>query len=414
MYVDAPVGGVPTGDTRELSVVYLIGDFGKPSEPFRDLVAGMSRDVSTLRGGELRTSPMILELGDNLYEEGLPHDLGLPGAQDEVDKLRAIASAFTDVRHEDGQVPIVLIPGNHDYNNDALARQDNLGDISRWYFLDELGIEGADAWTQVPGDPRGFADAAALLGHLEGDVAAHAEFMAPLRVPHTDPDVYAVAVDSELMLGLYAEGHDELAAAYWAELDRVMAAAPEGAWLMIAAHHPPVTYGKHGEPSFGNWVFGQGYPQFPYAWQKALAASLPLGIALAIVVHPAAVLVAAMPPFSTVFATHRKQDVGSVHYDRYAAALLERAVRHDIDVVLAGHDHNTQVIELAALDGFDGDTLLVVTGAGSKVDPVRRGPGTVAYLSNYSWVRMAQYPRGLSFEIIDRQGGSRYRYDLSR
>ena len=62
----------------------------------------------------------------------------------------------------------------------------------------------------------------------------------------------------------------------------------------------------------------------------------------------------------------------------------------------------------------DGDTLLVVTGAGSKVDPVRRGLGTVAYLSNYSWVRMTQYARGLSFEIIDRQGGSRYRYDLSR
>lgn len=414
IYVEAPVGGVPTGETRELSVTYLIGDFGKPAEPFRDLVAGIGADVSTLRGRDLRTGPMILELGDNLYEEGLPQDLELPGAQDEVDKLREIAAAFSEVRHDSDQVPVVLIPGNHDYNNDALVRKGNLGDISRWYFLEEMGVEGADAWTHVPGDSRGFADAAALFDHLEGDAAAHAEFMAPVRVPHTDPDVYVVAVDSELMLDLYDGGHDEIVTAYWDELGRVMDAAPDGAWLVIAAHHPPVTYGKHGEPSFGNWVFGQGYPQFPYGWQKALAVSLPLGVVLGVLVHPAAVVVAAIPPVATVFATRRKQDVGSRPYDRYAAALLDRAERHDVDVLLAGHDHNTQIIELAALDGFAGDTLMVVTGAGSKVDPVRRGPGTVAFLSDYSWVRMAQYPRMLSFEIVDRSGGSRYRYDLSR
>ena len=43
-------------------------------------------------------------------------------------------------------------------------------------------------------------------------------------------------------------------------------------WVAIAAHHPPVTYGKHGRPSFGNWVFGQGWPQFPAAWPEAMAA----------------------------------------------------------------------------------------------------------------------------------------------
>ncbi len=412
--MEAPVGGVPTGETRELSAVYLIGDFGKPSEPFRALVAAISADAAVLDDQSPRSAPMILELGDNLYEDGLPHDLDLPGAQDEVDKLRALAVAFADVRYAGAQVPLVLIPGNHDYSNNALARKGNLGDISRWYFLDELGVVGAPAWTHVPGDPRRFANAAELFDHLDGDPAAHAEFMAPVRVPHTDEDIFMVAIDSELILDLYAEGHEELAAAYWRELDRVLAATPDGAWLMVAAHHPPVTYGKHGEQSFGNWVFGQGYPQFPHAWQKALAVSLPLGIVLGIVVNPAAVAIAAIPPLATVFTSGRKQDVGSETYDRYAAGLLDHAARHEVDVLVAGHDHNTQIIELAEIAGFTGDTLLVVTGAGAKVDPVRRGRGTVAYLSDYSWVRMAQYARGLSFEIIDRSGDTRYRYDVSR
>ncbi len=413
-YVRAPDAGVPGGDGGEISVTYLIGDFGKPAEPFRDLVTGIAADVARLEGRGLRTTPTILELGDNLYEDGLPRDLDLPGARDEVGKLLAVGAAFADVRYEGSQVPIAVIPGNHDYADDALTMSGNLGDISRWYFLDELGVEGATAWTHVPGDASGFTTAAELLDHIDGDPSAHAEFMAPLRVPHTDPGLWIVAIDSELILDLYAQGHEELVATYWRQLDRAMERAPEGVWRIVASHHPAVTYGKHGEPSFGNWVFGQGYPQFPYAWQKALAVSLPLGIILGVVVHPAAVVLAAVPPATTAIVSGRKQDIGSEPYDRYAAALLDHAERHDVDVLVSGHDHNTQIIELRALAGYEGDTLMVVTGAGSKVDPVRRGPGTVAYLADYSWVRMRQLADGLSFAIVDRSGTERYRHDLSR
>lgn len=397
-----------------LSVVYLIGDFGRPAQPFRDLTAAMGRDVRNLPGDGLRTPPMILELGDNLYEDGLPRDLSAPGAAREVDKLRAIAAGFADLRFGASQVPLVLIPGNHDYANDALSRDGNLGDISRWYFLDELGIAGASSWQQVPGDAAAFADAAELGAHLEGDVAAHVEFMAPAPVPHLDRDLRIWAIDSELVLDLYDQGHDELAARYWDMLDRSLAGSSGVTWRFVAVHHPPVTYGKHGEPAFGNWVFGQGWPQFPRGWQKAVAVAAPLGIVLGVVAYPAAVVISAAGPVSTALTTGRKQDVGSDPYDRYAAELLRLVEKHDLDGVLAGHDHNTQLIELAEVEGFDGDSLLVITGAGSKVDPVRRGDGTVAHLSDYSFVRLTQYPGGLSFEIFDRTGEMRFRYDVAR
>jgi 3',5'-cyclic AMP phosphodiesterase CpdA len=402
---------VSKGDV--ISTVFLIGDLGRPSAPLENLIDAIRHDVTEATAQTPHSSPVILGLGDNLYEKGLPHDLEVPGAEAEIATLRAIGTQFARIQNKGHQVPLMLIPGNHDYNDDALAIRNNLGDISRWYFLEELAIDGADTWTHLPGDATQFESAAELFDHLEGDPAARVEFMAPMLIPGFDPGLFVIAVDSELILDLYAQGYKDLAASYWERLEQVLLAAPDDAWLMIAAHHPPVTYGKHGRMSFGNWMFGQGWPQFPQVWQKALVATLPLGIFLGVVVYPAALAIAAAPPLATSLVSGRKQDVGSAPYDQYAAEFLKLAAEYEVDAVLAGHDHNTQIIELSAIEGFSGNSLLVITGAGSDVGPVRRGPGTVAYLSNHSYVRVTQHTGGLIFEIIDQQGRAHYQYEVS-
>jgi 3',5'-cyclic AMP phosphodiesterase CpdA len=413
VYVQEPVfrSNVSAGDV--ISTVFLIGDLGRPSAPLDNLIDAISHDVTEGTAQTPRSAPIILGLGDNLYEKGLPHDLEAPGAEAEVATLRAIGTQFARIQNKGHQVPLMLIPGNHDYNDDALAIRNNLGDISRWYFLEELAIDGADAWTHLPGDASRFGSAAELFDHLEGDPAARVEFMAPMPIPGFDPGLFVIAVDSELILDLYAQGYKDLAASYWQRLEQVLLAAPDDAWLMIAAHHPPVTYGKHGRMSFGNWMFGQGWPQFPQVWQKALVSTLPLGILLGVVVYPAALAIAAAPALATSLVSGRKQDVGSAPYDQYAAEFLKLTAEYEVDAVLAGHDHSTQIIELSAVEGFSGDSLLVITGAGSDVGPVRRGPGTVAYLSNHSYVRVTQRTGGLIFEIIDQQGEAHYQYEVS-
>jgi hypothetical protein len=415
IYVQPP-GTAPALDATLLSVVYLIGDFGRPAAPFEDLVAAIGADVDSLAAQSLRTPPFILELGDNLYEQGLPHDLDGPGAAGEVDKLRALAAGFAGVRRGGAQVPLVLVPGNHDYADNALELEGNRGDISRWYFLDELGIEGTATWTHLPGDASGFASAAALFAHIDGNPDAHARFMAPVAVPGTGPEIAVVALDSQLLLDLYATDNVALAAEYWGWLDEALDRAPPGAWLIIAAHHPPVSYGKHGRAALGNWIFGQGWPQFPTRTQKVLAALTPLAVVLGVVVHPAAAAIAAVPPLTTWFVTVRKQDLGSSAYQRYSAALLAATERHAVSVILSGHDHNTQIIDLGATGApaTEDAPLLVITGAGSKVDPVRRGPGTLAFLADYSWVRMSLHAGALSFEVRDRRGELRYRHVLRR
>lgn len=411
-YARDPTDGTATPNGEPLSVMYLVGDFGRPDEPFFDLIEVIAADVSTLQGQQLRTDPMVLELGDNLYENGLPRDLGAPGAADEVAKLRDIASGFAGVRNGEAQVPLVLIPGNHDYRDNAISPRGNLGDITRWYFLDELDIAGADAWTQVPGDATGFSSAEELRAHIEGDVAAHVEFMAPARVPATDSALVIIAIDSELVLDLYEHGHDRLADVYWEQVSARLADAPADAWVFVAAHHPPVTYGKHGEPSFGNWVLGQGWPQFPSTRQRVLAVLGPLGIALGVLAAPPAAVIATFVPLSTATVTGRKQDVGSDTYDTYAAELLRVTREQGVDGIFAGHDHNTQLIDLAEVPDFDAESFLLITGAGSKLDPVRRGPGTIAHLADYSFVRLTQFEDALTFEIVDRHGNDRFHHQL--
>ena len=413
VYVQEPAFSLEVSAGDVISTVFLIGDLGRPSAPLDNLIDAISHDVTEVTAQTPRSAPIILGLGDNLYEKGLPHDLEAPGAEAEIATLRAIGTQFARIQNKGHQVPLMMIPGNHDYNDDALAIRNNRGDISRWYFLEELAIDGADAWTHLPGDASRFGSAAELFDHLEGDPAARVEFMEPMPIPGFDPGLFVIAIDSELILDLYAQGYKDLAASYWQRLEQVLLEAPDDAWLMIAAHHPPVTYGKHGRMSFGNWMFGQGWPQFPQVWQKALVATLPLGILLGVVVYPAALAIAAAPPLATSLVSGRKQDVGSAPYDQYAAEFLKLTAEYDVDAVLAGHDHSTQIIELSAVEGFSGDSLLVITGAGSDVGPVRRGPGTVAYLSNHSYVRVTQRTGGLIFEIIDQQGEAHYQYEVS-
>ncbi len=410
----APPGSIESpAATPPLSVVYLVGDFGMPKDSFVHLTDAIGRDVEGDEALSLRSAPIILELGDNLYERGLPHDLSAPGAQEEIDKLRAIAREFAEIRYRGDQVSLVLVPGNHDYQDNALV-QEEFGDISRWYFLEELGVEGAEHWDHEPGDAAGFASAAALSAHLDGNPRAHTDFMEPASIPGTGDDVFIVALDSELVLDLYAEGLDDLADAYFERLAEALDAVPAGGWKMIAAHHPPVTYGKHGRPSFGNWLFGQGWPQFPKTWQWGLAAAVPLGVVLGIVAAPAAAIIVEAPPVSTALVSKRKQDVGSEPYGRYAEKLLEIAHDHSVAVILAGHDHNTQLIDLGSVNAGAASGLLVVTGAGSRVDSVSKGPGLLAYVADYSYVRMVHYASRLSFEIKGRHGELLYRYDLPR
>ena len=120
VYVQEPVFRSNVSDGDVISTVFLIGDLGRPSLPLENLIDAINHDVTETIAQTPRTAPIILGLGDNLYEKGLPHDLEAPGAEAEIATLRAIGTQFARIQNKGHQVPLMLIPGNHDYNEVVL------------------------------------------------------------------------------------------------------------------------------------------------------------------------------------------------------------------------------------------------------------------------------------------------------
>lgn len=388
-----PAQAEPTSATE--GVVYAFGDMGAPTPGLADVTAAMAKELAADHaGGHVKESPLLLGLGDNLYEVGLPR----PGTGDTapIRRLGRIADLLARCRFGGRPAPLVLVPGNHDYGDRALPRDRDEGDITRWYYLDDLGIGGVSHWTMLPGErPKEAGDAAKLYERLYEAPERLSEFMRPRRIPHTPASLAIVAIDSQLLIDLFAAGRDDLAARYLEALDRELARAASARWRLVATHHPVESYGAHHVTMPARFLLGPGWRQFRSPWEVVLA----------------------IPPLGTLATTVRwaiasNQDSHSSANRAYRKALLERLERHHAAVVLSGHDHNSQLIELDA-PGGSRSILQVVSGVAAKLDPVTRGNGTLFYHSGYGYTRLAVHATHLEIAFKDRSGATLFRYRVA-
>ena len=116
IYVEGPGAELPAGPALE--IIYVVGDFGVPSRGFRDvaesIALSLERDEAERR---VSSTPWILELGDNLYPSGLPRpDVNDPRA---LRRLAGVSEQLTHCRYGSRQVPLFMVPGNHDYDGDV-------------------------------------------------------------------------------------------------------------------------------------------------------------------------------------------------------------------------------------------------------------------------------------------------------
>jgi hypothetical protein len=368
-------------------VVYLVGDFGKDSPILQDVGAALAG--ATAQDADL--GPTVLALGDNLYQSGLSRCApaacyGSPEAQN----LRDVAQRFGDV-----QGNVFLLPGNHDYHSNALD-PDPPGDITHWYFLKDLGVEAP--WRPLLGDASEFKNPDALYHYLYHPPPSTTpaqqltDFLAPRPVVATD-QLLIVGIDSQLLIDLYRGGQDTLANEYLEDLRQKL--KPQATWKAVAAHHPLETYGKHRVAQPMRLLFGPGWPQFPEPWQKLTA----------------------VPGLGTLvtlgwWARHSPQNIHSGPYDRYRKGVYDVLQAEGVALFLAGHDHNTQLIELSAVfkDPSAHPLLQVLTGEAAKEDPVGRGRGSLAYHTGGGFVRLAFDQTQLCVEMRDRHGLVRYRH----
>ena len=370
-------------------VVYLVGDFGKDSPILEDVGAALGEATRKEAAGNLG----ILALGDNLYESGL---VRCPPSEcsetPEAQQLRRVAWLLKGV---DGKV--FLLPGNHDYDSDAL-NPDRPGDITQWYFLEKLGVDAP--WRPVLGDSAGFEDPDALYQHLYyekqgGSAEVLAEFFAPRPVV-SSPDVLIVGIDSQLLIDLYQDDREDLVEGYLETLREVL--KTDATWRAVAAHHPLETYGKHRVARPMRFLFGPGWPQFPERWHKFTA----------------------IPGIGTLATSfwwilHAEQNIHSGPYQKYRDALYPVLKEEGVDLFLAGHDHNTQLIELSVARRDKAASLLQIqTGEAAKEDPVTRGRGSLAYHTGGGFVRLAFNGQQVCVEMRDRQGKVRHRHVVQK
>jgi len=304
---------VVTRDARHDPVTLLaIGDIGEPHGRDPRLHASMSRRLEGSAGAP------ILVLGDVFYRDGL---LGFCRSADK----RISQAGCKKQRSVDAQLdailgpyarklaghPVVALAGNHDHYGDPLATE--------------------NACAKIPARAPGWRYVAR---------GCELDDTRPVAVLDAG-SVIVVMVDSQAMI-LDWDFRARANVALHRELARLRQERPE-AWLVLALHHPLESYGLHNGSEILTAVHKDLYPLF-----GPLLAPITLPIA-----------------WATDGGGQQVYDFGNRGLRRGIYGVLEQA---PVDVVLSGHDHSLQLVELE----HPGARWQVVSGAGAKHSRVKR------------------------------------------
>ncbi len=306
VYRDREVVGRESG--LEPVTLLAIGDIGEPHGRDPRLHASMSRRLENSAGAP------ILVLGDVFYSHGLlGFCRGKKGRVSRLDcerpgpvdrQLDAILGPYA--RKLTGH-PVIALAGNHDHYGDPLSTE--------------------NACAKIP--PLGAGWRYVARGCEIGDSR-------PIAVLDAG-SVIVVMADSQEMIrdGDFRERSN---AALHTELARLRQERPE-AWIALALHHPLESYGLHNGAELATAFHKDTY---------ALLAPITLPLEWALNGNGQQVY-----------------GVGNRGFRRGVYGALEDA---PVDVVLSGHDHSLQLIEL----DHPGARWQIVSGSGAKHSRVKR------------------------------------------
>jgi len=296
--------------------IVLLGDAGAPAEGGEPVLDALADTVASLPDRTL-----VVFLGDNIYEQGLPAEG--PGRAEAERRLRALLATLGD------RARGLFVPGNHDWDQEgpdghqAVLRQARLvtaSDPDRLQWLPENGCPGPT-----------------LVSDLAG--------------------VSVVALDTQWWLHEHAKPTVECpfgdTAAVARGLESMLAETTGD--VVIVAHHPLQSMGRHGDDISWEDHF------FPFETMRGRAV-LPLPL-LGTLYH----WVLKRPSRGPQSLAHSA--------NRNMRSTLDAAMAASRPLVYAaGHDHSLQVF-----DGGGSPHYTLVSGAGSasKATPVDKGDLTL-------------------------------------
>lgn len=313
---------------------YLIGDAGKPDlevqEPTLKLLNTHLRDAND--------QSMVIFLGDNIYEEGMP-------ALNHKHRSKSEARLYESVKAVEGFPGAVLfIPGNHDW----YAANDSLIDgpqYEREYLYEKLGSENVFL-------PKDGKPGPAVL--------------------NVSDDVVLVVLDSyrwvrDLPNPKEKKKNPNLPEPdFQKELKEIMESTVAKRVVMVA-HHPLYTNGGHGGySSFAEHLFPlRVINKKLWIPIPLLGSVLPLGRKLGGVI----------------------EDTPHKRYKQYRNVVLEATEKNKDLVYAAGHEHSLQLFQKHSKH-------FIVSGAGSKSSWVRKGKGAAFNHISKGFSRLDVYENG--------------------
>lgn len=324
----------PNGE--DVMTFYVMGDWGTGNDEQHAVAQALREDVSEIPAGrEIR--PFVLELGDNVYEHGLPQGWDAPGARRLLQQT--FGRVYSDVAYHDEQLIFHIVPGNHDYNGRAGGKK-GYGDVLLQETLAEALFK--PYWQYYPIDPKLNSDTDDLSNYQQ----LRKENILTLTVPQQIPTgnqqlVQIVAIDTQVLLDLYSKKDTSALKLHLQKLDELL--QQPAVWKFVVGHHPLATHGTHGGFRTAIW------------W---------------------------IPPI-TLFTLYDKlfykrlQDIDHPAYRAFRRDLLQHMKKYGVTAYFSGHEHNLQLLKLADRQ------LQLISGSAGKRSPVTHGRDT--YFSHASF-----------------------------
>lgn len=291
--------------------VIFIGDAGK---------ATANDKVWAKLDKYLTKDALVVFLGDNVYEYGLPEESENDSSYDlYVARLSAQINAAKKARKT------IFIPGNHDWNHSRANGRQRI--LAQQRFVEKHGAHFApkNGCAEIAAEPLRnntvllFIDSQAIID-LPADEAAAA------KSSPTD-----CAIKSRKQFEAYAREY-------------LQKQIKPGTRLMLAAHHPLMSEGSHG--GFFDWP----HHIFPvYNYNKYV----PLPVVASLVV------------FTRQWGWITSTDISHSKYRNYLNSIQNILKDREVFLFAAGHDHNLQLMSSSGPVKYH-----LVSGSGSKRDSV--------------------------------------------
>ncbi len=394
--VSAQPDARPVGE--EAVTIYALGDWGTGDERQRAVAIALREDIRELEKAspEGRPAPLVVELGDNIYPNGLPKR---PWKDSTVFALleNTFGNKYHDVRYRGAPVHFYVLPGNHDYARGFLNNDKEWGDVIHQETTAESLYSN---FHYYPLHHSGIPDSNDREEFERLQSAPLEALTAPQKIPLPERAgklVSLYALDTQMFLDLYAAGNDSLIHRYWQQLHEVLQ-TDSSLWKIFLGHHPTRTYGRHGGfYRLKEWVWSGTRDFIPpyvrpltFLWVPALTVMIDKWL----VRHP--------------------QDLDNRYYKAFARDLEAVMRKYGITLYISGHEHNLQLIRIRNRD-LNRDYFQVISGAAGRTSEVPGPRGNLLFSHHgLGFVRVEATPEALWLKFVGVEGKSGTSHSLGQ